>query len=256
MWSELVVKLLFCKFQVSRPSTRSSACRTCRQRKCATALPPLTAACWIRPPRPPPPWRPRRPPPPLTRSRLSPCLSPPNRRDERTTRTSPCQGKPRVPVPPPPPLLLPLIPASLSTASRQPSSLAPSPSPPCPRLCSPRPHLSTRQLYIPIMPCCRHNLSPWSPNQWSDLKTNVTNKLFTAVYCLFYLFIDIRPSFYDRMKRNNYWSIFDHPSILLRLFETKMYFLYIALRLPFPTWFSNVATCIKDICIKVSFPFF
>ncbi len=171
----------------SHPSTRSSVSRTCRLRKCVTALPPLTAACWTHLPRRPPPWHHQRPLRPLTQSRLNPCPSPPNRRAEPTTLTSPCQGKPQAPatLPHPRPPPLPPIQASPSTARRRPSWPAPSPSPPCLPPCSPRPRLSTRQPYIPIMLCCRHNLSLWSPNQWSEWGKN--DKLFTLVYCFVFL---------------------------------------------------------------------
>lgn len=179
----------------SHPSPRSSVSRTWHPRQCVTALPPLMAVCWTHLPRHPPPWHHRQPRRPLTRSRLNPCPSPPNRRAEPTTPTSPCQGKPRAPATRPRPPPLPPIQASPSTASRRPFWTAPSPSPPCLPPCSPHPRLSTRQPYIPIMPWCRHNLSLWSPNQWSEWEKNV--KLFTLVYCFVFLniFIDIRPSF-------------------------------------------------------------
>lgn len=212
MWLFTCFRLPLPQQRASHRRARSPACRTCPQRRCATALPPPTAACWTPRPRRRPRWPPRPPQPPPTPSRPSPCPSPPSLRDELTTpTTSPCQAKPlpppAAPHPPHPPPLPPLAhqvtPACRSTwapwaASPPPCCPGPSPSPPCPPPCSPQPPPTTRQLCIPIMPCYRHSPSLWLPNRRIESKCyylfflNKRKKNFLQLYIAFYLFIDIR----------------------------------------------------------------
>ncbi len=191
----------------SHPSTRSSGVPYLPSEKMCTALPPLSSnssqqhaglTCHaVRPP-----WHHQRPLRPLTQSRLNTPVPHHQTEGKPTTLTSPCQGKPQAPL-----HFLILVHLHCLPSKHlppQPDGGPPDPPhplhhlSPCLPPCSPldprllafhQAALHSHQL------CCRHNLSLWSPNQWSEWGKKRQTFYTCILLCFFYIFIDIRPSF-------------------------------------------------------------